>query len=266
MAYKRVLVTGASSGIGAAAAKAFAARGARLILLARNQERLEQIAGNIREGGGSAEIVVADLADSDAAGEAAKTVLDRGGPPDLLINNAGVGRWIPLIETSAEEAQAMIAVPYLAGVYLTRALLPAMIEADSGQIGFVSSPASYLAWPNATCYIAARHAVKGLADGLRSEMKPHGIGVSLIVLGTVETPYWEHNPGSRENMPETNQTLFPTLTPDEAAKAIVTGLEARKNQIVKPGLFRALFVLNALFPNLVASQLRKASKRAKRKA
>jgi len=84
------------------------------------------------------------------------------------------------------------------------------------------------------------------------------------VLGTVETPYWEHNPGSRENMPETNPWLVPTLTPEQAAQAIFDGAEEKKRFVVKPAIFRALFVMNALFPKTVATQLRRAAKKAPR--
>jgi uncharacterized protein len=80
----------------------------------------------------------------------------------------------------------------------------------------------------------------------------------LAVLGTVETPYWQHNPGSRENMPETDPRLVPVLTPEQAAEAIVSGAEAGTTLVVKPAIYRALFVLNALFPRLVASQLRRS--------
>ena len=95
----------------------------------------------------------------------------------------------------------MIEVPYLAAFNLTRAFLPYMLARHSGAIACVTSPASYLVWPNANAYIAARHALKGFTEALRSEVRGTGITVTLVVLGTVETPYWEHNPGSRENLP-----------------------------------------------------------------
>ncbi|ODR96750.1 hypothetical protein AUC69_14280 [Methyloceanibacter superfactus] len=83
------------------------------------------------------------------------------------------------------------------------------------------------------------------------------------MLGTVETPYWQHNPGSRENVPKTDPRLVPTLKPEEAAKAIFDGVAANKAFVVKPAIYRALFVMNALFPKTVASQLRRAAKKAK---
>jgi short-subunit dehydrogenase len=224
MASRLVLVTGASSGIGEATAKLYAASGAHVLLLARDAERGRE-----------------------------------AGTPNILINNAGAGRWLPLLDTSPQEARSMIEVPYLAAFYLTRALLPAMIARGSGSIACITSPASYLAWPNACAYIAARQALKGFTEGLRAELRGTGLSVTLVVLGIVESPYWKHNPGSREHMPKTNPTLMPTLSPEQAADAIFQGIEQRSRLVVKPAIFRALFVLNALAPRLVARQLRRTS-------
>jgi len=266
MTERLALITGASSGIGAETARRLAAKGYRCALLARNHARLEAVASEIRDAGGDASVYPVDLADPFAVQRVADTILDEAGVPDIVINNAGAGSWKPFLETSVEEAVAMMAVPYFAGVYLTRALLPAMVLRGSGRLAFVASPGSYLAWPNASTYIAARHAVKGFAEALRSELKPQGIGVTLLVLGTVESPYWDHNPGSRENLPATDERLLPTLTLAEAADAIVEGLEKNKSVVVKPALYRAIFLLEAIAPGLVASQLRKASKKARKKA
>lgn len=152
-------------------------------------------------------------------------------------------------------------VPYLAAFNMTRAFAPAMVSRGSGTLVFVTSPAAYLAWPNASAYIASRRAVAALADALRSELKPTGVRVSLVVLGEVEgTGYWEHNPGSRQYVPE--PPLFvKAISTEDAANAIFDGAE-RQAIVVKPGIYRALFLMNALFPRTVASQLRRASKKA----
>ncbi|HZJ12307.1 MAG TPA: SDR family NAD(P)-dependent oxidoreductase, partial [Methyloceanibacter sp.] len=207
MTSKLVLITGASSGIGEATAKRYGASGAHVLLLARNPERLAGVADSIRRAGGSAAPYAVDLADPSAIEETSARIKREAGTPDILINNAGAGRWRPLVETTAEEALHMIEVPYLAAFNLTRAFLPDMLERGSGGLVFITSPASYLAWPNASAYIAARRAIAGLAEVLQSELKGKGVFVTLVVLGTVETPYWEHNPGSRENMPKTDPRL-----------------------------------------------------------
>ena len=188
MASKLVLVTGASSGIGEATAKRYGASGAHVLLLARNAERLDRVAKSIRGDGGSATPYVIDLADANAIAETSARIKREHRTPDIVINNAGAGRWLPLVDTSAEDALAMIAVPYLAAFNLTRAFLPDMIARRSGALVYITSPASYLAWPNASAYIAARRAVAGLADTLQVELRGTGVAVTLVVLGPVETP------------------------------------------------------------------------------
>ena len=264
MASKLVLVTGASSGIGEATAKLYGRAGAHVLLLARNSERLYGVAHAIREAGGTATAFPIDLGGSEATKEVVARIEGELGTPDLLINNAGAGRWLKLADTSPEDARAMMDVPYLAAFNLTRTFVPAMIARASGGIVFITSPASYLAWPNASAYIAARRALAGFAEALQSELKPTGVAVTLVVLGTVETPYWEHNPDSRENMPAADPRLVPTLTPEQAAQAIFDGAEQRRSFVIKPAIYRALFVMNALFPKTVASQLRRAAKKARK--
>jgi short-subunit dehydrogenase len=260
MAQRLVLVTGASSGIGEATAKLYAARGARVVLLARDLGRLETVTGAIKRAGGTASSYPINLAESGAVEELATRIGRELGTPDILVNNAGAGQWLPLLDTSSEQAREMIEVPYLAALYVTRAFLPAMIARGSGSIACITSPASYLVWLNACAYIAARHALAGFTEALRAEMRGTGVAVTLVVLGTVESPYWKHNPGSRENVPKTNPYLMPVLSPDEAAETILTAIDKKRRLAVRPWLFRPLFLLNALMPTLVAAQMRRVSK------
>ena len=262
MAEKLVLITGASSGIGEALAKRYGGTGAHVLLLARDERRLQAAAEAVRASGGKATPFAVDLADAKAIDDTCAKIAREIGVPDVLVNNAGAGRWLPLLKTTAKDALAMIEVPYLAAFNLTRAFLPFMLTRRSGAIACVSSPASYLAWPNASAYIAARHALKGFTEALRSEVRGTGITVTLVVLGTVDTPYWQHNPGSWENLPKAHPALMPVLTAEQAAQAIFAGVEAGKRTVVKPAIFRALFLLNALAPRLVARQMRSATRKS----
>jgi uncharacterized protein len=261
MASRLVLVTGASSGIGAATATLYGARGARVLVLARNEAKLEEVVAAIRRDGGAASPYAVDLADASAIAETSARIKREAGTPDILINNAGAGRWLPLLETSAEEALSMIEVPYLAAFNLTRAFLPEMIARRTGAIACITSPGSFVAWPNAAAYIAARHALLGFTESLRADLRRTGLSVTLVVLGEVETPYWQHNPGSREHMPKLNPSLAPVLTAEQAAQAIVQGVERGQRRVVKPAILHALFLLNALAPGLVARQLRHTAKK-----
>ena len=246
MASSLVVITGASSGIGEATAKLYASQGAKVVLLARSKDRLDLVAGEIRQAGGMASPYPIDLADSDAVSELGQRIGRELGTPDILINNAGAGRWLPFLETSPEDARAMIALPYLAAFYMTRALLPAMLARGSGSIACIAYP-------------AARRALSGFTEALRTELRGKGIAITLVVLGMVESSYWQHNPGSRENVPKATKML-PVLSPEEAAEAIYSGVSRGSRTVIKPFLLRPLFLLNAFMPRLVEAQMRRMSK------
>lgn len=245
MSQRLVLVTGASSGIGRATAELFAARRAKALLLARNRAALDEVVSGIKQRGGNAASYPVDLSKADAVEACAAKIKAEHGVPDVIVNNAGSGRWLSLVETSADDARQMIELPYLAAFYVTRAFLPEMISRGSGQVACVTSPASFMVWPNACAYIAARHALRGFTDALRSEMRGKNIGVTQVTLGTVTSPYWEHNPGSREHLPVSLPILMPELTLDQAAATIVKAVEGRRNHVVRPWIFRVLFFLGA---------------------
>src|SRR5919109_506281 len=167
---KLVLVSGASSGIGAATAKAMAKAGGRVVLLARRKEALDQVAAETTSAGGRAWTYSVDLADSDAVAAVAKQITEELGTPDIIINNAGAGRWLFVDETSPAEAVQMMAVPYFAAFNVTHAFLPAILRRNSGHIVNISSVGSRFVWPGATAYLAARWAVRGFRDALRSDL------------------------------------------------------------------------------------------------
>src|SRR5437870_3797790 len=114
-----VLITGASSGIGAATAGAMAREGGRVILLARNRDGLEQVAAEIKSKGSQAWVYPVDLSDSAAVDRTGQAILQEVGVPDILINNAGAGRWLSIEQTSAEEVMQMMAIPYFGAFSIT---------------------------------------------------------------------------------------------------------------------------------------------------
>jgi short-subunit dehydrogenase len=129
---KLVLVTGASSGIGRSSAELFALRGARVLLVARNAGKLREIADHLEEKGASAACYGVDLAKADEVTAMAERIKSEHGVPDIIVNNAGSGRWLSTAETSLEEARQMIELPYLAAFYVTRMFLPEMIARGHG--------------------------------------------------------------------------------------------------------------------------------------
>lgn len=245
---KTALVTGASSGIGAATARALASRGARVLLVARREGELQDVAASI--GGDAATVHPTDLSDASAVGELAERIGESEGTPDIIVNNAGAGEWKFVEETSPEEAVQMMAVPYFAAFFVTRAFLPGMLRRDTGHILNVSSVGSRFVWPGATGYLAARWAVRGFTEALRADLTETGIGVTLFEASVVESPYWEHNPGSRERVPDMGK-LVPTLTPEDAAEAIVRGIERERKSVIVPFMMKLTCWLHSLMPGVV---------------
>jgi short-subunit dehydrogenase len=245
-----VLITGASSGIGAATAKAIARTGGRVVLLARTQAALQKVATDITATGGEAKPYQIDLTDAEAVAKVAKTITAQIGTPDILVNNAGAGRWLFADETDPAEAVEMMAAPYFAAFYVTRAFLPDMLRRGSGHIVNITSPASRIVWPGATAYTAARWAMRGFTEALRSDLRGSGLRVTLAVLGKVSSAYWEHNPGSEERLPKIAK-LIPTLTPEQAATAIVRGVERDAREIVTPLMLRLICMQHSFSPRLV---------------
>jgi short-subunit dehydrogenase len=246
---KIMVVTGASSGIGAATARAAARDGAKLVLLARNQAKLEEVAEEIRRSGKVANAYTVDLTVADAVSEVAKRITSEVGTPDILFNNAGAGRWLSVEETEPDEAVKMMAAPYFAAFFLTRAFLPEMLQRNSGYIINMTSAASRIAWPGATAYIAAQWAMHGLTEGLRADLTGTNIRTMLVTFAKVTSSYWENNPGSEERLPQA-QSMVRVLTPEEAAQAIVNGIKRDKQEIVAPFMLRFVFALNYLFPGM----------------
>lgn len=247
---KLVLVTGASSGIGAATAKGMAKAGGRVVLLARRKEALDQVAAEITSAGGQAWTYSVDLADADAVVAVAKQITEALGTPDIIINNAGAGRWLFVDETSPAEAVQMMAVPYFAVFNVTHAFLPTILRRNSGHIVNISSVGSRFVWPGATAYLAARWAVRGFTEALRADLDGTGIKVTLYESAGVRSAYWEHNPESHERVPKMGK-LIPEITPEQAANAIVRGVERNKRLIVIPFMMKLTYWLHAVFPGVV---------------
>lgn len=249
---KTVLVTGASSGMGAAIVKEMALAGAgELLLLARNENELKKVAADIASLGGKARIYPVDLSNPEQVTAIAQRIERETAVPDIIVNHAGSGQWKFLDDTSPKEIQDMRAVPYFAAAWLTRAFLPAMRARNSGHIVNISSVGSRFVWPGATAYIAARWAIRGLTQALRADLHGYRIGVTLYESGQVESPYWVHNPGSRERIPKIVNKIIPVLKPEEVGKAVVAGVRANRRLIVTPFMMKVIYVQHAFFPWLV---------------
>jgi len=246
---KIMLITGASSGIGAATARAAARAGAKVVLLARTKSKLENVADSVRKEGSMAHVYPVDLTVAEAVAEIAKQVTAEIGLPDIIFNNAGAGKWLYVQETEPADAVSMMASPYFAAFFVTRAFLPDMLKRNSGYIINMTSAASRLVWPGATAYTAARWAMHGYTEALRADLSGTGIRVMLTSFAKVASSYWENNPGSEERLPKA-QSMMRVLTPEEAAAAIVRGIERSKCEVIAPFMLRIIFTLNRIFPSV----------------
>jgi dehydrogenase/reductase SDR family member 7 len=185
-----VWITGASSGIGEALAKAFSAGGARVVLSARNKSELQRVCNEcIAAGADAANLLVLpfDVTDYDALPEAVQAVLQAFGRIDMLINNAGTSQRSFCLETDMQVYRTLFELNVLAQIALTKAVLPVMVGQGAGHILVTASVAGKVGAPLRTGYCAAKHAVMGFFDALRTEVAHLGIKVTTIVPGFIRT-------------------------------------------------------------------------------
>ena len=187
---KTAVVTGASSGFGDACARAFAERGANLVLLARRQERLEALAEELSETGVDVITRVHDVRDRAAASDFASDLTDRGIVPDILLNNAGLARGLsPIHEGEIDDWEEMIDTNVKGLLYLTRAVLPLMVERDQGHVINIGSTAGRWVYPGGNVYNATKFAVYALNEAMNIDLVGTKIRVSGIDPGAAETEF-----------------------------------------------------------------------------
>jgi NADP-dependent 3-hydroxy acid dehydrogenase YdfG len=184
---KIALVTGASSGIGAATAELLAREGVIVAAVARRADRLEALVKGIEAAGGRGAAFAADVGDQSAAQAVAQQVLARYGRIDILINSAGIIRPGEAASSDPAHWREMFDINVLAAMYLSRAVLPGMRERRDGHIIVVSSTAGRLVGAGNVGYTASKHAVNAFADGMRQEVAPLGIRVTIIEPGATIT-------------------------------------------------------------------------------
>ena len=208
------LVTGATSGIGAASARVLAAEGADVFVVARRRELLSRFAGEI-----AARPVPADLTDDRQVEAMAADVSARlGGAPDIVVHAAGVFSLAPLHQTSVAAVDHHWSVNLRSAFLLARAFLPGMIQRDSGQIVTVGSVAGRKAFPDNGAYSASKFGLRGMHEVLVEETRGTGVRVSLVEPGACDTPLWDPvDPDRHPGLPSRDRML----TPEQVAEAIL---------------------------------------------
>ena len=215
-------MTGASSGIGEACARAFASRGARLVLAARRQERLISLQEELARGGAQIHVRPLDVRDRDAVAELERDLSDANLLPDVIINNAGLSRGLdPIQEGRIEDWEEMIDTNVKGLLYVTRAFLPHMVSADHGHVVNIGSTAGHLVYPRGNVYNATKFAVNALSHATSVDLVGTQVRVSTVDPGLVETDFSKVRFHGDEERAAKNYRGITPLTPADVAEAVL---------------------------------------------
>lgn len=232
------LITGASAGIGKACALALAKEGASLVLTARRKPRLDELVEMIQAAGGRAVAVAGDVREEETALRAMLAVKEHFGALHILINDAGVGNYKPLIDTSAEEYDEMMDTNVRSTFLFTRHAVPLMMEQGSGTILMISSVAGIYGFAGEVVYCATKFAQVGFAQALDQELRPYGIKVGVICPGGVKTEFALGKGRTEEGVAQSGM-----LDPEDVAGAVLLActqsahsriIEIRMRPMVEP--------------------------------
>ncbi len=233
LAGRVAVVTGASSGIGRATTTALARAGARVILVSRSESRLRAAAEEVSRAGGGGHpplVLPCDVSDPEAVIAMAERVRREAGTPDIVVNNAGIGHWAPVVDLSLERIRAVFEVNFFGAVHCTKVFLPAMLERRQGTIVFVSSGFGVLPFPYTGAYCASKHAVNGFAGSLRAEVEPLGVRVLLVLPGSTRTAFFEANAYPPDVL---SRYLFQRpVPPERVARRIVRAVVRGQRRVV----------------------------------
>jgi short-subunit dehydrogenase len=246
----RALVTGASRGIGRAVAAALAARGAAVGLLARSEDELGAIAGQL---GPRAVALPADVGDRDQVRAAVERFIEEAGGLDLVVANAGIAHYGPFLTQDVELVERMTRVNWLGTVYTVDAAVGHMIDRAHGHIVVVSSGAGLRSFPWAAGYGATKSAQRGFAEALRHELSGSGVSVTTVFPGEIATALHDHE---KDSLPAWYRGGHAAGGVDRLAAAILRGVERDRRAVYHPPLVR-LLGLNGLAPRASDAILRR---------
>lgn len=248
------ILTGASRGIGVYLAEALAQRGVRLALAARTEEGLKETVARVEAAGGTAIAVPTDVTSRSELEALVERAENELGPIDLLVNNAGVEVVAEFHRMDVDAIASVVTTNLIASEVLTRLVLPAMVERRRGHVVCISSISGKYAAPYYTVYASTKHGLVGFCWSLREEMRPYGIGVSVVCPAAVEdVGMWNDHVGRRAPGPVS------MVTPKAVAEAAIKAIEKNKAEIVvSTGFSKFGDVFQAISPDLTSLLPRRA--------
>jgi short-subunit dehydrogenase len=250
MTGKRVLITGASSGVGAALARQLAAQGAVVGLIARRRDRLSEVLDDCQMTSPDSAMWVADLGDTATVGRLALAAWHALGGIDVLVNNAAVPKRRAVTALRPDEVEAVMRVNFAAPMRLTLALLPRMLARGSGMIVNVSSVAGRLAILHESAYCASKFALCGWSEALAVDLAGTGVSVKLIEPGPVDTEIWDR--------PDNDEPSYrgPKVAADEVAEGIIAAMGSDRFEHYLPDLKPIVDAKNADLDAFIAGAAR----------
>ncbi|MBN1537028.1 MAG: SDR family NAD(P)-dependent oxidoreductase [Anaerolineales bacterium] len=245
-----IWITGASSGIGAAAARLFAKQGYAVVLSARRKERLDAFAAEIMSEGGQALAISTDVTRIGDLQVCMEMIAARFNRLDVLLNNAGFGRlkWIDMLDPQGD-IETQIRVNLLGAIFSARVAAPFMIERCRGHIINIASLAGLIGMPTYSVYAATKFGLRGFNEALRRELHPWGIQVSIVYPGGVETEFSQHTGVQRKTGYKTPEKF--RLSAEDVAGVVLRLTKHPRRQVILPGYMVGILWMNALFPSVV---------------
>ncbi|HAD15127.1 MAG TPA: short chain dehydrogenase [Saprospirales bacterium] len=253
---KVVIITGSSQGIGRELAIQLAQKGAKIVLNARNQAKLEAVQQEILLMGADVIACAGDISDQDVCERLVNTALQHYGRIDVLINNAGVGIQNPMEQLQPIVLRKVVEVNLLGSLYCTYFALP-HIKRSKGSIMFIGSIAGIHGVPSSNVYAATKMALTGLAESLRLETHSSGVHIGIAYLGFTQNDPDKQHIGPDGNLSPCPQRDSSMVSPvDKVAEGVIRMIETRQHKRVFSGLGKLLFYLNRISPQLVSRILR----------
>jgi short-subunit dehydrogenase len=248
---KVAIVTGASSGIGAATAVALALAGYNVVIAARRVHKLEAVAQRCRQAGAPAKVIPADVSQESQVNALVSAVVEEFGQLDVMVNNAGMGLFARVVEMTDRDMRALFDVNFHGVFYGAKAAAEVMMRQKHGHIFNVSSVIGKRGTPFHGAYCATKFAIVGLSDSLRVELAPYRVRVTTVCPSLTNTEFFDHSARGKAAQSSFSAIKGGFMPPEKVARLIVRAIGKNCPEIIVSAGGRFLVLMSALFPRLV---------------